>query len=182
MTNSGGRSSFQNVGRTRRSGAEMSLLWRATANLKLQAAASWLQAEYRDGFLTCTAVPCTAPNVQVPAGNRIAGTQHASAFAEAAWKPGWLPGEWAVEWRAVGRSPVNDSNSDFAGGYALASLRWRHTLTLGASDSLELLARIDNVFDRVHAGSVIVNDSNGRFFEPGAPRNGLLSVRWQHSW
>lgn len=182
MTNSGGRSSFQNVGRTRRDGVEASLLWRASASLRFQAAASWLQAKYRDSYLTCSAVPCTVPNVPVVAGNRIAGTQNASAYAEAAWKPGWMPGEWAVEWRAVGRSPVNDSNSDFAGGYALANLRWRHTLTLGASDSLELLARVDNVFNRVHAGSVIVNDSNGRFFEPGAPRSGLLSVRWMHSW
>ena len=27
-------------------------------------------------------------------------------------------------------------------------------------------------------GSVIVNEANGRFFETGAPRNGLLSLRW----
>jgi len=182
ISNSGGRSSFQNVGRTRRSGAEASLLWRAASNLKLQLAASWLQAVYRDGFLTCSAVPCTTPNVPVAAGNHIAGTQRASAFAEAAWRPGWVPGEWALEWRAVSRSPVNDSNSDFAGGYALTHLRWRHTVPFGANDGLELLARIDNVFDRVHVGSVIVNDSNGRFFEPGSPRSGLLSLRWQHRW
>ena len=41
----------------------------------------------------------------------------------------------------------------------------------------ELLARVDNLFDRVHAGSVIVNDGNARYFEPGAPRNFLLGVR-----
>ncbi|HSW06423.1 TonB-dependent receptor family protein [Aquabacterium sp.] len=180
MSNSGGRSSFRNVGRTRREGAELSLLWRASADLRLQAAASWLHATYRDAFLACSGVPCTTPSVPVAAGNRIAGTQNASAYAELAWRPRWVPGEWALEWRAIGRSPVNDSNSDFAAGYALANLRWRHTLELGSADALELLARVDNVFDRVHVGSVIVNDANGRFFEPGAPRSGLLSVRWQH--
>jgi MYXO-CTERM domain-containing protein len=28
----------------------------------------------------------------------------------------------------------------------------------------------------VHVGSVIVGDANGRFFEPGAPRNTLLAL------
>jgi len=46
--------------------------------------------------------------------------------------------------------------------------------------ALNLLARIDNVADRGYVGSVIVNDGNGRFFETGAPRAFLLSLRWQH--
>ena len=33
------------------------------------------------------------------------------------------------------------------------------------------------LFDRAHVGSVIVGDANGRFFEPGAPRNTLLALR-----
>ncbi len=180
LSNSGGRSTFRNVGRTQRRGLEFALRWQAARTLTWQASASWLHAAYRDGFLTCSAVPCTSPNAPVAAGNRIAGTPKASAYAEAAWRPGSLPGEWALEWRAVGRVAVNDANADFAGGYALAHLRWRHTLALGPADALEVLARIDNLFDRVHAGSVIVNDSNGRFFEPGAPRSVLLSLRWQH--
>ena len=55
-------------------------------------------------------------------------------------------------------------------------------MALGSQDSLELLARLDNVFDKAHVGSVIVNDGNSRFFEPGTPRSGLLSARWQHRW
>lgn len=165
-----GRVSYQNVGRTRRYGAEASLVWRPARGLKLQAVASLLHASYRDSFGA------------VAAGNRIAGTQGASGWAQAAWQPGWMPGEWAVEWRGVARTAVNDINSDYAAGYALAALRWSGEFRLGAADVLQVLARIDNLFDRVHAGSVIVNDGNGRFFEPGLPRNGLLSLRWQHRW
>ena len=120
------------------------------------------------------------------AGNRIAGTQRASAWAQAAWRPGTvaggLAGEWALEWRALARTAVNDINSDFAAGYGLAALRWSGKLALGPTDALELLARVDNLFNRVYVGSVIVNDGNGRFFEPGLPRNGLLSARWLHRW
>jgi hypothetical protein len=42
----------------------------------------------------------------------------------------------------------------------------------------ESMARVDKLFDRAYAGSVIVNESNGRFFETGAPRSGLLALRW----
>jgi iron complex outermembrane receptor protein len=42
-----------------------------------------------------------------------------------------------------------------------------------------LLARLDNLTDRAYAGAVIVNESNGRYFETAAGRNALLSVRWQ---
>jgi len=182
-TNTGGRSSFQNVGRTKRQGAELAGTWRVTSGLKLQAAVSLLQAEYTDGFSTCTAAPCptaTNPAVPVPAGNRIAGTQRALGWAQAAWRAGPLNGEWALEWRGVARTMANDLNTAAAPGYGLAHLRWSGRLALGAADTVELLARVDNLFDRDHVGSVIVNDGNGRFYEPGAPRSLLLSARWQH--
>lgn len=189
MTNSGGRSVFQNVGRTRRWGGELAAGWRPAAGLKLQAAASLLHAAYRDAFTTCVATPCNTTatpavgTALVPAGNRIAGTQRASAWAQAAWTPGAaLPGEFALEWRAVAATAANDLNSEFAPGYALVNLRWSGKLALGERDALELLARVDNLLDRAYAGSVIVNDGNSRFYEPGAPRNVLLSLRWQHRW
>ena len=39
-------------------------------------------------------------------------------------------------------------------------------------------ARVDNVFDQRWIGSVIVNEGNARFFEPGPGRGLLLGVRW----
>ena len=182
QTNSGGRSAFQNVGHTRRQGLELAGRWQPAAGWRVQAAATWLDASYRDGFLSCVAAPCVTPNVRVAAGNRIAGTQAASAWAELAWQPGWMPGEWALEWRASGRTDANDSNTMAAAGYALAHLRWRASLAVGSSDTLEVLARVDNLLDRVHAASLIVNEANARFFEPGVPRSLLLSLRWQHRW
>lgn len=182
-TNTGGRSSFQNVGRTRRHGAELAATWRPATGLKLQAAVSLLHAAYADGFSTCTAAPCPTANnpaVPVPAGNRIAGTQKALGWAQAAWRAGPLGGEWALEWRAVARTMANDLNTAAAPGHGLAHLRWSGKLALGPADGIELLARVDNLFNRDHVGSVIVNDGNGRFYEPGTPRSLLLSARWQH--
>ena len=175
-TNAGGRSAFQNVGRTLRRGLELGSSWRPAPAWEARLSASWLDATYRDNFLTCAGIPCTTPTATVDAGNRIAGTPRESAFAELSWRDAaW--GESGLEWRAVGRVAVNDRNTDFAGGYATAALRWRKAYALPAGLQLEWLLRIDNLFDRHHAGSVIVNDANGRFFEPGAPRSGLVALR-----
>jgi len=40
--------------------------------------------------------------------------------------------------------------------------------------------RIDNLFDRQYAGSVIVGDSNGRYYESAPGRNWLAGVTLKH--
>ena len=175
-TNAGGRSAFQNVGRTERSGAELSLGWRFAPAWRTQLSLTLLDATYRDGFLACAGIPCAAPTVPIPAGNRIVGTQRGNAFAEFVWQPAAAT-ELALEVRAASGTAANDSNTQFAPRYALANLRASQRYTLAEGVTLELLARLDNLADRVYVGSVIVNDANGRHFEAGAPRSVLLSVR-----
>jgi iron complex outermembrane recepter protein len=120
-TNSGGRSAFQNVGRTLRRGAEIGLAFRPGGAWRAQLSASTLSARYRDSFLACAGVPCTAPTLPVAAGNRIAGAPQGSAWAELVWAGGaW--GEWALEARGLGRTAVNDRNTDFAAGHAVGAL------------------------------------------------------------
>ena len=163
-------------------------MWRPASGLRLQAALSLLHAQYIDSFPTCTGTPCspTSNAATVLAGNQISGTQKATGWAEAAWRPGTVlagfPGELGLEWRGIARTLANDTNNAVAAGYVLANLRWSASLALGAQDSIEALARIDNLFDKAFVGSVIVNDGNSRFFEPGAPRSALVSLRWQHRW
>jgi iron complex outermembrane receptor protein len=181
-TNAGGRASYQNVGRTQRYGLEIGGRWRPDPAVRVQWALTWLHAKYRDDFLTCAGIPCTAPSVPVPAGNDIAGTQPRSGWAELAWRPGFVPGEFAVEWQAAGSTVVNDTNSDRAAGYGIFNLRWLHAVPLPDSLRLEVLARIDNVANRTYVGSVIVNDANGRYFETGAPLAGLISLRVIRTW
>ncbi|VFS57294.1 TonB dependent receptor [Kluyvera cryocrescens] len=47
--------------------------------------------------------------------------------------------------------------------------------------SMDLFGRVDNLFDRSYVGSVIVNESNGRYYEPAPGRNyGVgLNVAWR---
>lgn len=175
-SNRGGRSTFRNVGRTQRRGAEVALTLRGSAAWRAQISASVLAATYRDGFAVCAAVPCTTPTLAVPAGNRLAGTQRRSGYAELAWTPS-AGLELAAEVRGQSRVPVNDVNSDAAAGFALLNLRarWSRELPVGR---LELLLRAENLADRRVAASVIVNEGNGRFFEPAPGRGWLASLRY----
>ena len=175
-TNAGGRSAFQNVGRTERSGAELALGWRFAPQWRTQLSVTLLDATYRDGFLACAGIPCTKPTVPIAAGNRIVGTQRGNAFAELVWQPRGAT-EFALEVRAASATMANDSNTQAAPRYALLNLRASQRYALAEGVTLELLARLDNATDRVYAGSLIVNDANGRYFEAGAPRSALLSVR-----
>ena len=174
-TNTGGRSTFANVGRTTRQGAELDLRWRIAEAWRAQIAATWLDATYTDGFCARAVDPCT-PALVVPPGNRIAGTLARSGYAELAWLP-VASTELALESRFQSDVPVNDVNSDFAAGFGLLALRARWQVDAGPG-RLELLGRVDNLADRRVVGSVIVNEGNLRFFEPAAGRTMLLSARW----
>jgi iron complex outermembrane receptor protein len=179
-TNAGGRSTFANVGRTRREGAELAARWQIAPAWRANVAASWLDAVYRDTFFTCAGIPCTAPTVPVPAGNRIAGTVKKSGFAELAWRVA-PDTELGAELRAQGGMAVNDLNSDATEGVWIGALRASHKIAIGRGQ-LDLLVRIDNLSDRRYAGSVIVGDANGRFFEPAPGRQWLLGATWRAGW
>ena len=174
QTNVGGRSTFQNAGATRRSGLEAS--WSGTYfdNLRAQLAATLLNATYRDGFLSCTAVPCAAANVPIPAGNRIPGIARGALFAALNWAPptGLRGG---VEARYVTGVFVNDTNSDVAPRYAVAAATVGYVMLVGDWE-LNGFVRGDNLFGRRYAGSVIVNEGNSRFFEPAPGRTWLASL------
>jgi iron complex outermembrane receptor protein len=174
QTNSGGRSTYQNAGRTRRTGVELG--WSATyaEYLRAQLAATLLNATYRDGFLTCTATPCAAANVAIPAGNRIPGIARGTLFAALNWAPptGLRGG---IEARYVSGVPVNDLNSDAAPRYATAAANIGYVFRAGPWE-LGGFVRGDNLFDRRYAGSVIVNEGNSRFFEPAPGRTWLASA------
>ena len=179
QSNLGGRSVFANAGRTQRRGAELALAARFAGDALLASAnATILDARFRDGFTSGTG----ATAVAVAAGNRLPGTPRTQAFAELAWTPA---AAWArrmglasaVELVHTGRLPVDDANSDAAGSATVWNVRlgfaqgdpargWRFTQLL----------RLDNALDRTHAGSVIVNEGNRRFFEPALPRTWTLKV------
>jgi iron complex outermembrane receptor protein len=173
LTNVGGRSSFSNATATERYGAEASVGWRATTNLSFEAALATIRAIYSEPFSVCQATPCTRPSVQVPAGNRLPGVPAETLFIRADYRTRGL--DVGAEWRAQSRLPVDDRNSDFAAGWGVVNLSIQQLLSLG-SWSLRAFVRVDNVLDKRYIGAVIVNEGNGRFFEPAPGRSWAVGL------
>ncbi|PTY30610.1 TonB-dependent receptor [Xanthomonas citri pv. fuscans CFBP 6996] len=174
-SNTNGRSTYRNIGATRRQGAELSWQQPIGATQQLQLAYTFVDATVRDGYLTCASSGCATPTAAVASGSRLPGVPRQQLFAR--WQ--WQPAQWqfAAESVASGATVVNDLATERAPGYALvnleASRRW--STTQGA---LRTFARVDNVLDRQYVGSVIVNDGNGRYYEPGPDRTYTVGLQW----
>ena len=173
--NVGGRSSYRNVGAARRQGFELQSDVPLGEAWLVQFAYTWLDATFRDSFPICTAAGCTTPGVQVAAGTRIPGI----ARQQASLRLRWQGERWHAAAQLVGMDDVtvNDTGSERAPGYGLLHLEAGRAWSW-ASGRLQVFGRIDNAMDRFHIGSVIVNEGNARFYEPGAGRTFTLGARW----
>ncbi|SIR76302.1 TonB-dependent receptor domain-containing protein [Pseudacidovorax sp. RU35E] len=149
-TNVNGRATFTNGGRTRRDGMELGWLHETADHWRTQVAYTWLDAYFR------------------ASGQRIPGLAQQSLFASFGYVPleGWRGG---IELRALSSIQAADASGALAPGYALVALyagyvkRWERW-------EINAFARIDNLFGRRVIGSVVVNESNGRYYEPAPGR------------
>ena len=175
LSNTGGRSSFQNAGSTQRDGVEAVLSGQWSKSWSGLLSASWLDARYTSSFLTCVAAPCATPNTLIASGNRIPGIPQATLYGELAWQHNPWGLETALEWRYVGKIAVDDLNSDNAPAVGVFNLRASLVQAIGRWSFKEFL-RVDNLADRMYSGSVIVNEGNRRFFEPAPGRTWLVGL------
>lgn len=178
VRNVGGRSSFRNVGRARRQGFETSFETALSDRWRLQLAYTWLDATFRSAYLVCTGAGCTVPATPVAAGSRIPGVARQQFFGRLQWR--WSAWSAAAEAEGVSEVVVNDVASESAPGYFLLHLEAAREWSFSAG-GLRAFARIDNALDRNYIGSVIVNEGNGRFYEPGPGRTFLVGAQWTWS-
>ena len=164
-TNIGGRSTYQNSGRTRRSGAEYSLNYRIAPEWRFQLAYTYVNAYYSDLYLTCLTAPCSVAKTAVPAGNRLPGVPKHDAYASLHLGEdlGWHASASGQYITAVA---VNDTNSVYAPSYALVGLDGGYGVEWSRF-RLNAFLRVNNLLNRRYVGSVIVDDGNNRYFEPG---------------
>ncbi|NUF32420.1 TonB-dependent receptor [Acinetobacter oleivorans] len=171
----GGRSTFRNADKTLREGAEFAWnkkLWR---DLTATASYTYLDATFdasvpeklgQDGKVLASAIT---------SGNAIPGIAKNQAYASLAWQPshGLYGG---VDVQYMDKVYVNDTNSDAAPSYSVTSANVGYAWVMG-DWKVNSFARVDNLFDKNYAGSVIVNDGNGRYFEPADGRNWSAGLR-----
>lgn len=168
---SGGRTVYKNASATTRRGAEASWDARFAYGIEAHVALTYLRARFSDAYTT------GSPPVVVPAGSKLPGVPSKQAYGELAWVPGGLYGlDTALEAVYVDKLYVNEQNSDAAPAYTVMNARIGFSQAIGRA-TWQAFVRINNLFDRNYAGSVIVADSNGRYFEPAPGRNWFAGVR-----
>ncbi|WP_237812649.1 TonB-dependent receptor [Acinetobacter baumannii] len=168
----GGRSTFRNADKTLREGVEFA--WNKKLWRDLTAIASYT---YLDATFDST-VPAAGKISEIPEGNAIPGIAKNQAYVSLAWQPshGLYGG---VDVQYMDKVYVNDTNSDAAPSYSVTSANVGYAWVMG-DWKVNSFARVDNLFDRNYAGSVIVNDSTqpvGRYFEPADGRNWSAGLR-----
>ncbi|HDS9960625.1 TPA: TonB-dependent receptor [Klebsiella pneumoniae subsp. pneumoniae] len=168
-SSSGGRTSYKNAGKTRRQGMELGLDQQFGESWRLKAAWIWLDATYRTNV--CDDASCN--------GNRIPGIARNMGYASFGYQPeqGWYAGS---DIRYMSDIMANDENTAKAPSWTVVGLTTGYKWSYGRMD-MDLFGRIDNLFDREYVGSVIVNESNGRYYEPAPGRNyGIgLNLAWR---
>ncbi|MBY5241906.1 TonB-dependent receptor [Klebsiella quasipneumoniae subsp. quasipneumoniae] len=166
---SGGRTSYKNAGKTRRQGMELGLDQQFGESWRLKAAWTWLDATYRTNV--CGDASCN--------GNRIPGIARNMGYASFGYQPeqGWYAGS---DIRYMSDIMANDENTAKAPSWTVVGLTTGYKWSYGRMD-MDLFGRVDNLFDREYVGSVIVNESNGRYYEPAPGRNyGIgLNLAWR---
>jgi iron complex outermembrane receptor protein len=171
----GGRTTFKNAGATRRNGAEIGWHGRLGLGFEGAVALSWIDATFRDAFTS------GLPPVAIPSGSRLPGVPSRSFYGELVWRHAASGFHAGAEVRHNGRVYVDDVNSQSAAPYTIANVRigfdqqsrrWRFSEFL----------RVDNITDKKYIGSVIVADTNGRFYEPAPERNWLVGLSAQLSF
>jgi iron complex outermembrane recepter protein len=179
LQNLSGRTVDQNIGETTRRGLELALdaNWRGGFSARL--AYTYIKAVVAHPYFTCVAAPCNPlinqtgqppPNyLPVNEGNFLPAVARNSLYAGASWR--YAPLGFSTTLETLGRAKIyaDDRNTDAAAGYWLVNLRagfeqetrhWRFSE----------FARLDNLANRAYVGSVIVNETNSRFFEPAPGR------------
>ena len=185
LQNSGGRTVSQNIGETNRRGMELAADANWTGGFSGRLAYTYIRAVVGQAYATCIAAPCNPlahPGGPLPAnyktvnaGSHLPAVPMNSLYAGLTWSYAPLGFSTTLETQGRARIYVDDRNSDAAAGFWVANLRagfeqetrhWRFSE----------FARLDNLADRAYVGSVIVNETNSRFFEPAPGRTAYIMV------
>jgi iron complex outermembrane receptor protein len=183
LQNSGGRTVDQNIGETTRRGLELETDAKWAGGFSARFAYTYIRAVVAQPYFTCIAAPCnplTNPAGRPPAnylpvfaGRFLPAVARNTAYLGLTWSYTPLGFSTTVETQARGKIYADDRNTDAAAGYWVAN--WRAGFEQQSRHwRFSEFARIDNLANRAYVGSVIVNETNSRFFEPAPGRTAYV--------
>lgn len=160
-----GRRYFRNAGRTDRRGIEAGVEL-AVGATTLASAYSYSDFRFDDYDVTASGVTTSFDGKRIPG---IPVHQFQAAITQR-----WQPLFATAEVIASSRQYVDDANSSSAAGWAIANVRAGGHFKAGGVELLPVVA-VNNIFDRRYSGSIVINATGGRYYEPAPERS--ISVR-----
>ena len=163
QANAAGRSVYENIGQTERRGFEAGIDTTLEGGFSSRLAYTYINAVTLQPYMTCVGAPCK--KVVIPAGNHLPAVPEDSLYAAVSWA--FAPQGFTATLEAISRAQIfaDDRNSQTASGYTVLNLRFGLEQQSPRWHFTEY-ARIDNLGNRSYVGSVIVNETNARFYEP----------------
>jgi iron complex outermembrane recepter protein len=183
LQNSGGRTVDQNIGETNRRGLELDVAADIPGGFTAQVAYTYIRAVVGQAYAECFAAPCNplanpggplpANYKTVAAGSYLPAVPMNQLYAGLTWRE--VPLGFTATLETLGRARIytDDRNSDFAAGYWVANLRLGFEQQT-AHWRFGEFGRLDNLANRSYVGSVIVNETNSRFFEAAPGRTAYI--------
>jgi iron complex outermembrane receptor protein len=157
-----GRTYFRNAGRTRRNGVELAVATTVGA-VDLAMSYTWSHFRFREYTLDGTSF----------AGNTIPGIPEQQLQGSATWH---IRNAFVVV-EGLGKSKVfvDDQNSAAAPGFGVMNVRVGGTALLGRPWLSPVLS-VANVFGTSYVGSVAINATGGKYYEPAPTRVWTLGL------
>ncbi len=158
----GGRTSYRNAASSQRHGLE--LFWQQ------QLSASWQQR------LSSTLL-ASAFEAQTDSRRELPGVARVQHDWQLEYRP-WQNDRWLLrsQLNYRGKLWVDDSNSVSAPAVTLLQLDSRWQFDLPQSE-WQFWLSLENALDKTYVGAVVVNQANGRSFEPGVPRQWVAGLQ-----
>ncbi len=190
LANANGRAVDQNVAATTRRGLELAVdaAWRGGFSARV--AYTYIRAVVSQAYFTCVGTPCKQPAAAagalpanyrlVAAGSELPAVPKNALYAGLTWT--YAPWGLTTTLEAQNRAKIytDDRNSDSAAGYWVSNLRAGFEQERAHWRFGEFVS-VDNLANRHYVGSVIVNESNSRFFEPAPGRTAyvMFNAGWR---
>ena len=178
LQNFNGRSVEQNIGETSRHGAEASVDADWAGGFSGRLAYTFIRAVVGQAYQTCIGTPCLPATVA--AGSYLPAVARNALYAGVTWRYAPLGFSATLEEQARARIYADDRNTASAPGYWETNFHAGFDQQTGRWQLSEFL-RLDNLTDRAYVGSVIVNESNFRYFEPAPGRTAyvMFNAKWR---
>ncbi|HEX6982248.1 MAG TPA: TonB-dependent receptor [Balneolaceae bacterium] len=156
---------YRNQGKAIHTGLEGSFSWQINNNWEFSSTGNIIRAEFQKAQ--------TLEGLSL-SGKSVPGIPKYRINSRLAWSPQAFLGSISYEY--VSSYAVNNLNTAENDSYSVFDAKFSYRIMLSGDVQLQPFINVNNVFNRRYNGSVVVNSSGGRFYEPAPGRNWQIGI------